>query len=116
MAVFISIFTGNSVYTPMIAIPTIGFIYVAYLSIIHSSSFKKKKQTGDRAYVPAIAAGRHTAGGGSRTVTAATRSVGSSTGKRSTRTMNQRIVLAGVLAFLTMGAGIAYYGYQNTMS
>jgi hypothetical protein len=29
--------------------------------------------------------------------------------------MNQRIVLAGVLAFLTMGAGIAYYGYQNTM-
>ena len=115
MAVFISIFTGNSVYTPMIAIPTIGFIYVAYLSIIHSSSFKKKKQTGDRAYVPAIAAGRHTAGGGSRTVTAATRSVGSSTGKRSTRTMNQRIVLAGVLAFLTMGAGIAYYGYQNTM-
>jgi hypothetical protein len=24
-------------------------------------------------------------------------------------------VLAGVLAFLTMGAGIAYYGYQNTM-
>jgi cellulose synthase/poly-beta-1,6-N-acetylglucosamine synthase-like glycosyltransferase len=116
MAVFISIFTGNSVYTPMIAIPTIGFIYVAYLSIIHSSSFKKKKkQTGDRTYAPAIAAGRHTAGGGSRTMTAATRSVDSSTGKRSTRTVNQRMVLAGVLAFLTMGAGIAYYGYQNTM-
>jgi cellulose synthase/poly-beta-1,6-N-acetylglucosamine synthase-like glycosyltransferase len=116
MAVFISIFTGNSVYTPMIAIPTIGFIYVAYLSIIHSSSFKKRKQTGDRAYAPAIAAGRHTAaGGGSRTMTAATRSVDGSTGKRSIRTVNQRMVLAGVLAFLTMGAGIAYYGYQNTM-
>jgi glycosyltransferase involved in cell wall biosynthesis len=118
MAVFISIFTGNSIYTPMIAIPTIGFIYVAYLSIIHSSSFKKKKQTGYRTYAPAIAAGRHTAddSGGSRTMTAATRSVGSSsTGKRLTRTVNQRMVLAGVLAFLTMGAGIAYYGYQNTM-
>jgi cellulose synthase/poly-beta-1,6-N-acetylglucosamine synthase-like glycosyltransferase len=121
MAVFISIFTGNSVYTPMIAIPTIGFIYVAYLSIIHSSSFKKKKkQTGDRTYASAIAAGRHAAGAsggsrGSRTVTAATRSVDSTTGNRSTRTVNQRVVLAGVLAFLAMGAGIAYYGYQNTM-
>ena len=29
--------------------------------------------------------------------------------------MNQRLVLAGVIAFLTMGAGIAYYGYQNTI-
>ena len=44
MAVFISIFTGNSIYAPMMAIPTIGFIYVAYLSIVHSSSFKKKSK------------------------------------------------------------------------
>jgi cellulose synthase/poly-beta-1,6-N-acetylglucosamine synthase-like glycosyltransferase len=115
MAVFISIFTGNSVYTPMIAIPTIGFIYVACLSIMHSSSFKKKKQTGGRAYAPAITAGRHTANGGSATMTAATKRIDSSAGRRSTRTVNQRVVLAGVLAFLTMGAGIAYYGYQNTM-
>ena len=47
MAVFISIFTGNPVYTPMIAIPTIGFIYVAYLSIVHSS-FRKRKRTARR--------------------------------------------------------------------
>jgi cellulose synthase/poly-beta-1,6-N-acetylglucosamine synthase-like glycosyltransferase len=115
MAVFISIFTGNSVYTPMIAIPTIGFIYVACLSIVHSSSFKKKKQTGGRAYAPAITAGRNTANGSSATMTAATGRIDSSARRRSTRTVNQRVMLAGVLAFLTMGAGIAYYGYQNTM-
>jgi cellulose synthase/poly-beta-1,6-N-acetylglucosamine synthase-like glycosyltransferase len=114
MAVFISIFTGNSVYTPMIAIPTIGFIYVAYLSIVHSS-FNKKKQNGGRPYAPAIAAGRHTASGGSATMTAATRNVNRSAGRRATRTVSQKMVLAGVLAFLTMGAGMVYYGYQNTM-
>ena len=115
MAVFISIFTGNSVYTPMIAIPTIGFVYVAYLSIVHSSSFNKKKQNGGRPYAPAIAAGRHTASGGSATMTAATRSVDRNAGRRATRTVSQKMVLAGVLAFLTMGAGMVYYGYQNTM-
>jgi cellulose synthase/poly-beta-1,6-N-acetylglucosamine synthase-like glycosyltransferase len=114
MAVFISIFTGNSVYTPMIAIPTIGFIYVAYLSIVHSS-FNKKKQNGGRPYAPAIAAGRHTASGGSATMTAATRNVNRSAGRRATRTVSQKMVLAGVLAFLTIGAGMVYYGYQNTM-
>jgi cellulose synthase/poly-beta-1,6-N-acetylglucosamine synthase-like glycosyltransferase len=40
MAVFISIASGNAVFAPMMAIPTIGFIYVAYLSTVHSS-FRK---------------------------------------------------------------------------
>jgi glycosyltransferase involved in cell wall biosynthesis len=116
MAVFISIFSGNSLYTPMIAIPTIGFIYVAYLSIVHSSSVRKKKRTGDHAYAPTIAAGRHAAGDGfGRMAAAATRRVDSNTGARLTRTVNQRVVLAGVVAFLTMGASMIYYGYQNTM-
>src|SRR5919197_84998 len=94
MAVLISIFTGNSAYTPMIAIPTIGFVYVAYLSIVHSSSFNKKKQNGGRPYAPAIAAGRHTASGGSATMTAATRSVDRNAGRRATRTVSQKKVQA----------------------
>ena len=119
MAVFISIFTGNSLYAPMIAIPTIGFIYVAYLSIVHSS-FRKKKQTAGRVYAPTITTGEHTAaggggGGGSTTMTASTKAADNCAGRRTTRTLSQRLVLAGMLAFLTMGAGIAYFGYQNTM-
>jgi hypothetical protein len=114
MAVFISIFTGNSLYAPMIAIPTIGFIYVAYLSIVHSS-FRKKKQTAGRDYAPTITTGGHTAGDGSTTMTASTKAADSSDGSKATRTLNQRLVLAGMLAFLTMGAAVAYFGYQNTM-
>ena len=106
MAVFISLASGNAVYSPMMAIPTIGFIYVAYLSIVHSS-FRKKKTKGlhSRPYAQTFATGKHTFGGGTTMTSSVTR----------TRTVNQQMVLAGVLAFLVMGAGIAYYGYQTTL-
>jgi cellulose synthase/poly-beta-1,6-N-acetylglucosamine synthase-like glycosyltransferase len=114
MAVFISIFTGNPVYTPMIAIPTIGFIYVAYLSIVHSS-FRKRKQTTRRDYAPTITTGGHTAGPGSATMTASAKAADSGASRKATRTLNQRLVLAGILAFLMMGGAVAFLGYQNTM-
>jgi cellulose synthase/poly-beta-1,6-N-acetylglucosamine synthase-like glycosyltransferase len=106
MAVFISLASGNAVYAPMMAIPTIGFIYVAYLSIVHSS-FRKKKKDLRGTYAQTITTGKHNPGSGT-TMTAAS--------VTRTRTMNQQtMVLAGVLAFLVMGAGIAYYGYQTTL-
>ncbi len=114
MAVFIAIFTGNSVYCPMIAIPTIGFIYVAYLSIVHSS-FRKRKQTAGRDYAPAITTGGHTDDPGSLTMTSSTRAADRRASGKASRTLNQRLVLAGMLAFLMMGGGVAFLGYQNTM-
>ena len=104
IAVFISLASGNAIFAPMMAVPTIGFIYVAYLSIVHSSLRKKKTKGLRRPYAPTIATGKH--GGGSTTMTA---------NVTQTRTVNQQMMLAGVLAFLVMGAGIAYYGYQTTM-
>jgi cellulose synthase/poly-beta-1,6-N-acetylglucosamine synthase-like glycosyltransferase len=114
MAVFISIFTGNSVYAPMMAIPSIGFIYVAYLSIVHSS-FRKLKQTAGRDYAPTITTGGHTAGPDSATKTASTKAADSGAGGKARRTLNQKLVLAGMLAFLMMGGAVAFSGYQNTM-
>jgi cellulose synthase/poly-beta-1,6-N-acetylglucosamine synthase-like glycosyltransferase len=107
MAVFIAISSGNGVYAPMIAIPTVGFIYVAYLSIAHTS-FRKKKPKDARAgaYAPTIAAGKHAAGSGETAVATA------SVAKKS---VAPRVVLVGILAFLVMGAGFVYYGYQTTM-
>jgi hypothetical protein len=78
ISIFAAIFSNNALYTPIIAIPTIGFAYVAYLSISHSFG---KKSAGPRVAAPV----RRTAG--------------------------QRILLPGVLAFLVLGAGVAYYGY-----
>jgi cellulose synthase/poly-beta-1,6-N-acetylglucosamine synthase-like glycosyltransferase len=114
MAVFISIFTGNSIYSPMVAIPTIGFIYVAYLSVVHSS-FRKRKQTAGRDYAHTITTDGYTAGLGSEIMTASTKAADSGASGRATRTLNQRLVLAGMLAFLVMGGGVAFLGYQNTI-
>jgi len=108
MAVFIALSSGNAVYAPMMAIPTIGFIYVAYLSIVHSS-FRKKKAKGvhGSAYAPIIATGKQSHGSGGTTMASAS--------VTRTRIVTPRVVLAGILAFLVMGAGFAYYGYQTTM-
>jgi cellulose synthase/poly-beta-1,6-N-acetylglucosamine synthase-like glycosyltransferase len=116
MAVFISIFTGNSLYAPMIAIPTIGFIYVAYLSIMHSS-FKNQKQTTHHDYTSKLTTRRHSSNAGATTMTAPVENADSSISdnKRATRALNQRLVVLGMLAFLTVGGAVAYFGYQNTM-
>jgi hypothetical protein len=106
MGVFIAIFSGNPIFTPTLAIPTIGFIYIAYLSIAHSS-FRRKSQAGQHgeAYAPAISASKHMTG----SAMTATRLSGS------VRTSNPRLGLAGIIAFLIVGVGIAYYGYVSTM-
>jgi cellulose synthase/poly-beta-1,6-N-acetylglucosamine synthase-like glycosyltransferase len=117
MAVFISIFTGNSLYAPMIAIPTIGFIYVAYLSIMHSS-FKNQKQTALHDYTPTMTTQRHSSIGRATTMTAPVENADGSRisdNKRTIRALNQRLVVLGMLAFLTVGGAVAYFGYQNTM-
>jgi cellulose synthase/poly-beta-1,6-N-acetylglucosamine synthase-like glycosyltransferase len=108
MAVFISLASGNAVFAPMVAIPTVGFIYVAYLSIVHSSFRKKKSRDlqDSSAYAPTITTGKRALGGGTAMAAASV---------TRTKAVNQNVVLAGILAFLVMGAGIAYYGYQTTM-
>jgi cellulose synthase/poly-beta-1,6-N-acetylglucosamine synthase-like glycosyltransferase len=116
MAVLISIFTGNALYAPMIAIPTIGFVYVAYLSIIHSS-FRKQKQPARRDHSSTMTTSRgNNSVGGAATMTASAGAADSGIfNTRNRGAYNQRLVLVGMIAFLTFGGAIAYSGYQNTM-
>ncbi|MDE1769985.1 MAG: glycosyltransferase [Thaumarchaeota archaeon] len=44
VGIFIAIFSNNSVFVPIIGIQVIGFLYIAYLSISHST-FKKGKSS-----------------------------------------------------------------------
>jgi cellulose synthase/poly-beta-1,6-N-acetylglucosamine synthase-like glycosyltransferase len=115
IAVFVSIFSGNAILAPITAIPTIGFIYVAYLSMAHLSFRKKKRQAAPsgRKYAPAIITGKHAADTFTTAMTvaaSATESAGSTT-----RAPNMRLILGGVVAFLLLGAGVAYYGYHETI-
>lgn len=45
LGIFIAIFSGNPVYVPILALQTMGFIYISYLSITHSlfSTLKKEE-------------------------------------------------------------------------
>lgn len=45
LGIFIAIFSGNPVFVPIIGIQAAGFLYIAYLSISHST-FKKGKSRG----------------------------------------------------------------------
>jgi hypothetical protein len=44
VGILVAIFSKNPIFAPMIAIPTIGFFYVAYLSLSHSR-FKRNKSS-----------------------------------------------------------------------
>ncbi len=87
ISIFIAIFSGNGAYAPLIAMPTVGFIYVAYLTIAHSQ-FGKKKTSAAEPEKRAV---------------------------HVKKTTGQKILLPGTLAFLLLGAGLSYYGYYSVM-
>jgi len=47
MAIFISIFSNNPVFVPIIGLQTVGFFYIAYMSISHTR-FKRNKSSVNR--------------------------------------------------------------------
>jgi cellulose synthase/poly-beta-1,6-N-acetylglucosamine synthase-like glycosyltransferase len=54
VGILVAIFSKNPVFAPMIAIPTIGFFYVAYLSLSHSR-FKRNKSSVQKSKVEKMA-------------------------------------------------------------
>jgi cellulose synthase/poly-beta-1,6-N-acetylglucosamine synthase-like glycosyltransferase len=94
ISIFVAIFSHNALFTPLVALPTIGFIYVAYLSIAHSQLGKKKKKA------------KKSAGQEDAVVVVAV---------PMQKSVGQRLLLPGVLAFLVFGAGVAYYGYHTSI-
>ena len=47
MGIFISIFSNNPVFVPIIALQAIGFFFIAYMSLSHAR-FKRNKSSGNR--------------------------------------------------------------------
>ena len=48
LGIFIAIFSNNPVFVPIITLQTIGFFFIAYLSLSHTR-FKRNKSSGNRA-------------------------------------------------------------------
>jgi cellulose synthase/poly-beta-1,6-N-acetylglucosamine synthase-like glycosyltransferase len=129
IAIFVSIFSRNPVFVPIIAIQTVGFIYIAYLSIVHSSHKNKidKKQRGvsysesmstqasmmrtvqtdtllsDRINTTAVAKTLLTTGPDNRNK------------QSDMRTKFYRLIIIGIVGFLSLGGALVYFGYQNAI-
>ncbi len=85
VGIFIAIFSNNSVFVPILGIQVIGFLYIAYLSISHST-FKKGKSR-------------------SRVETKAEKMANN----------YYKIALAGILGLIVVGVVMAFEEYGSTI-
>jgi cellulose synthase/poly-beta-1,6-N-acetylglucosamine synthase-like glycosyltransferase len=129
IAIFVSIFSRNPVFVPIIAIQTVGFIYIAYLSIVHSSHKNKidKKQRGvnHSESMPTQASMMRTMqtdtllsdriNTTARAKTLLTTGPDNRNNQSDMRTKFYRLIIIGVVGFLSLGGALVYFGYQNAI-
>ncbi|MCS6768205.1 MAG: glycosyltransferase [Candidatus Nitrosocaldus sp.] len=120
VGIFISIFNGNAVYAPLLALQTSGFIYIAALSISHSIFNKGRagNGAGGRARGVEEEAHYHDRGmdgrrGGDRERGKKGREEGVVEVADGMR--YYRFVLGGILALLMFGVLMAYIGYASSV-
>lgn len=131
VGIFISIFNGNAVYAPLLALQTSGFIYIAALSISHSI-FNNRSRVGngaggrvrdessinigvDYGYVGRVERGRDGGedkrdGKGKDKYRERGMEVGVGHGMK-----HYRLVLGGILTLLMFGVVMAYIGYASSV-
>jgi len=84
LAIFIAIFSGNPIFAPLIGLQTLGFFYISYLSISHTTFKKNKSQ-----------------------------SLHNVTKAEKMANTYYKLAMVGIIGFISFGAFMAYYGYQN---
>jgi hypothetical protein len=84
LAIFIAIFSGNPIFAPLIGLQTLGFFYISYLSISHTTFKKNKSQ-----------------------------SLHNITKAEKMANTYYKLAMVGIVGFISFGAFMAYYGYQN---
>ena len=84
LGIFISIFSGNPIFAPLIGIQTLGYFYISYLSISHTTFKKNKSQL-------------------LRNITKAEKMANT----------YYKLAMVGIIGFISFGAFMAYYGYQH---
>ncbi len=89
MGIFIAIFSGNQVYAPILAIQTAGFIYISYLSIIHSLFSRRSKYKNEDEHKERE--------------------------EESMYSMKPKLAMVAILALLIFGVVMAWYGYATSV-
>jgi cellulose synthase/poly-beta-1,6-N-acetylglucosamine synthase-like glycosyltransferase len=130
IALFVSIFSRNPAFVPVVAIQTVGFIYIAYLSIVHSSPKNKmdRKQRGvsypysiptpammPTAQTDSLLGDRINATANARTLITTGPENKNKNKERDMKTKYYRLIIIGILGFLSLGGALVYFGYQNAI-
>jgi cellulose synthase/poly-beta-1,6-N-acetylglucosamine synthase-like glycosyltransferase len=129
IAIFISIFTGNPIYAPILLLQTIGFIYIAYLSISHSlfNYHKSNKRLETRCQQDLLISKQLSKIRETNIEldkientkvyinTIKKTTYGKSTIEKAMTSRYYRLMVFIVLGFLAFGAVVAFYGYENTI-
>ena len=84
LGIFIAIFSGNPVFVPLIGIQALGFFYISYLSISHTTFKKNKSQ-----------------------------SLHSISKAEKMANTYYKLAMVGIVGFIAFGAFMAYDGYYN---
>ena len=84
MGIFISIFSNNPIFVPIIALQTIGFFFIAYMSLSHTR-FKRNKSSNDK----------------------------SLTKKEKTANNIYKLAMIGIVAIIVFGGYMAISGYND---
>ena len=129
IAIFISIFTRNPIFVPILLLQTIGFIYIAYLSIAHSSfNYNKSNKRLQTCCQQDLLASEQSSKIIETNVelakiektkvyinTIKKTTYGKSTIGKTMTSKYYRLMVLSVLGFLAFGAVVAFYGYENTI-
>jgi cellulose synthase/poly-beta-1,6-N-acetylglucosamine synthase-like glycosyltransferase len=130
IAIFISIFTGNPIFVPILLLQTIGFIYIAYLSISHSSfNYNKSNKRLQTDYSQDLFISKQS----SEIIdeksvefteientkvyinTIKKTTYGKSIIEKAMTPKYNKLMLFSMLGFLAFGVAVAFYGYENTI-
>jgi hypothetical protein len=130
IAIFISIFSGNPIFVPVLLLQTIGFIYIAYLSISHSSfNYNKSNKRLQTDYSQDLFISKQS----SEIIdeksvefteientkvyinTIKKTTYGKSIIEKAMTPKYNKLMLFSMLGFLAFGVAVAFYGYENTI-
>jgi len=130
IAIFISIFSSNPIFLPIVGVQTIGFIYVACLSLLHSSKRSYPIRWHNASSPRIVDVHKNTTCTKMRLISKTNDRLNTiifdnimtrktrSDSRNDASNMSARyhkLVLVGILLFIAFGAGVAYYGYQQTV-
>jgi hypothetical protein len=130
IAIFISIFSSNPIFIPIVAVQTVGFIYVACLSVLHSSKRSYSIRQHNASHTRIVDVNKDATCTRMRLISKTNDTLNTTifdnTMTRKTRSDSRndasnvnaryhKLALVGILLFIAFGAGVAYYGYQQTV-